>query len=405
MCKCKELDPIFDFGLQALSTRFPAYNEPDAEILPLSLVKCKNIKCNLVQLTHDYDFNDLYRKGYGYRSGVNKTMRDHLNGIVQQLLSEIELKDNDTVLDIASNDGTLLKSYNNPNINLIGIDPTISQYKEYYPDKRTFISSGFFSKEIFDSISPTKYAKLISSIAVFYDVPDPKLFANDIASILDKNGVWVMEQSYLPLLIRDLSFDSICHEHLAYYGFKQIKLAAEDASLKVFNVYTNNMNGGSLRVFLCHSNSNRLVNKHNIDLIEKLESNSKIDNHSTFIQFKEKIMSTGEKLVEFIKQEKKKGKRIHIYGASTKGNVLLQLFKIGNDLIDAAAERNEWKYGHRTPGTNIPIISEQESRELNPDYYLVLPWHFREEFIKREKEFINRGGKLIFPLPEMEIYP
>ncbi len=405
LCKCKELVPIFDFGLQALSTRFPDSNEPDAEILPLNLVQCQNIKCNLVQLTHDYDFDNLYRNGYGYRSGINKTMRSHLNGIVKQLESEVELKDNDTVLDIASNDGTLLKSYDNKNINLIGIDPTILQYKEYYPLARTYLSSEFFSKEIFHSISPTKYAKLISSIAVFYDVPDPNLFAKDIASILDKNGIWVMEQSYLPLLIKDLSFDSICHEHLTYYGFKQIKLAAKAANLRVFDVDTNNMNGGSLRVFLCHINSNRTTNKNNINRIEKLEILSKIDDSSTFIVFKEKIMSIGDKLVDFIKKERKKGKRIHIYGASTKGNVLLQLFGIGNDLIDAAAERNEWKYGHRTPGTNIPIISEKESRKQNPDYYLVLPWHFRDEFIKREKEFINRGGKLIFPLPEVEIYP
>ncbi len=405
LCKCNQLLPIFDFGLQALSTRFPASDEPDAEILPLDLVQCQNIKCNLVQLTHDYDFNNLYRKGYGYRSGINKTMRNHLNEIVKQLESEVELKDNDTVLDIASNDGTLLKSYENPNINLIGIDPTIEQYKEYYPKNKIYLSSEFFSKEIFHAISPTKYAKLISSIAVFYDVPDPNLFVSDIASILDKNGVWVMEQSYLPLLIKDLAFDSICHEHLAYYGFKQIKLAAEGADLRVFNVDTNNMNGGSIRVFLCHSNSSRISNKNNINRIEEIELNSKIDNHSTFILFKEKIMLIGQKLIDFIKKEKNKGKRIHIYGASTKGNVLLQLFGLGNDLIDAAAERNEWKYGHRTPGTNIPIISEQESRELNPDYYLVLPWHFKEEFIKREKEFIKRGGKLIFPLPEIEIYP
>ena len=405
LCKNKELVPIFDFGLQALSTRFPAFNEPDAEILPLSLVKCQNIKCNLVQLTHDYDFNDLYRRGYGYRTGVNETMRTHIREIVKQLISEVELKDNDTVLDIASNDGTLLKSYDNKNINLMGIDPTIKQYKDYYPTNKIYLSSDFFSKEIFHSISPTKYAKLISSIAVFYDVPDPNLFANDIASILDKDGVWVMEQSYLPLLIKDLSFDSICHEHLAYYGLKQIKLVADSANLKVFNVETNNMNGGSLRSFLCHSDSTRLSNRKNLDRIEKLESSLKIDHHSTFINFKEKVMSIGDDLLNFIKQEKKRGKRIHIYGASTKGNVLLQLFGIGNDLIDAAAERNEWKYGHRTPGTNIPIISEEESRELNPDYYLVLPWHFKDEFIKREREFISKGGKLIFPLPQLDIYP
>ncbi len=405
LCNCKELEPIFDFGLQALSTRFPDQNEPDAEIIPLSLVQCQNTKCNLVQLTHDYDFDDLYRKGYGYRSGINTTMRNHLNGIVKQLIEKVELKDNDTVLDIASNDGTLLNSYINPNINLVGIDPTIKQYQEFYPQKNVYLSPEFFSKEIFHSISPSKYAKLISSIAVFYDVPDPTLFAKDIASILDKNGVWVLEQSYLPLLIKDLSFDSICHEHLGYYGLKQIKLAAEKANLRVFDVYTNDMNGGSLRAFLCHSDSNHLSNNQNLDKIEKLESNAKIDNHSTFINFRNKIMSIRDDLISFLRQEKKKGKKIHIYGASTKGNVLLQLFGIGNDLIDVAAERNEWKYGHRTPGTNIPIISEKKSRELNPDYYLVLPWHFKDEFIKREKEFISNGGKLIFPLPKVEIFP
>ena len=145
LCKCKELVPIFDFGLQALSTRFPASKEPDAEVLPLNLVKCQNSKCNLVQLTHDYDFNDLYRRGYGYRSGVNQTMRNHLKGIVQQLVSEVKLNENDTVLDIASNDGTLLKSYENANINLIGIDPTIEQYKDFYPQENTYLSSDFFA--------------------------------------------------------------------------------------------------------------------------------------------------------------------------------------------------------------------------------------------------------------------
>ncbi len=405
LCNCRNLLPIFDFGLQALSTRFPGPNEPDAEIIPLNLVQCQNPKCNLVQLTHDYDFNDLYRRGYGYRSGINRTMCNHLSEIVKQLEASVELNQGDTVLDIASNDGTLLKSYNNPNINLIGIDPTITQYQEYYPKNNTYLSNEFFSKKIFNSISPTKYAKLISSIAVFYDIPDPTLFVNEIASILDKNGIWVMEQSYLPLLLRDLSFDSICHEHLAYYGLKQIKLAAELANLRVFNVETNNMNGGSLRAFICHSNSSHHSNNKNIYRIEEIESKAGLDSHKTFITFKNKIISIRDELLYFLKKEKKKGKSIHIYGASTKGNVLLQFFGIDNTLIDAAAERNEWKYGHRTPGTNIPIISEKESRELQPDYYLVLPWHFKDEFIKREKEFINKGGKLIFPLPRIEIYP
>tara|TARA_B100000700_G_C15021643_1_gene846026 strand:+ start:1274 stop:2536 length:1263 start_codon:yes stop_codon:yes gene_type:complete len=406
LCDCKNLIPVFNFGLQALSTRFPAMDEDDAEIIPLNLVQCQNPKCNLIQLTHNYDFNDLYRRGYGYRSGINKTMRDHLGRIVNQAEDQVELKEGETILDIASNDGTLLKSYKKKiKINLIGIDPTIAQYKEFYPEENTYLSSEFFSKDIFNSISPTKKAKIISSIAVFYDVPNPIKFVKDIASILDKNGIWVMEQSYLPLLLKDLSFDSICHEHLAYYGLKQIRLAASSANLRVFNAEINNMNGGSLRAFLCNSNSYYKTNNENLSRIENIENTAQIDNKETFTKFKIKIMSLKDELMNFLQKEKKRGKTIHIYGASTKGNVLLQFFGINNKLIDAAAERNEWKYGHRTPGTNIPIISEEDSRKLKPDYYLVLPWHFKEEFIKREKDFINNGGKLIFPLPKLEIYP
>ena len=405
LCNCKDLLPIFDFGSQALSTRFPGANEPDAEIIPLKLVQCLNLKCNLTQLTHDYDFNELYRKGYGYRSGINKTMCKHLKEIVTELEEYLILKDGDTVLDIASNDGTLLKSYSKSNINLIGIDPTIEQYKGFYPKKNTFLSTDFFSSETFSNISPTVYAKLITSIAVFYDVPNPIEFVKDISSILDKDGIWVMEQSYLPLLIKDLSFDSICHEHLAYYGLKQIKLAAKSSNLRVFNARTNYMNGGSIRVFLCHEDSDYKTNDINIMRIENIEKKAQINDPKTFNNFKDKIILIRDKLLEFMLKEKKKGKKIHIYGASTKGNVLLQFFGIGSDLIDAAAERNEWKYGHRTPGTNIPIISEKDSRDLKPDYYLVLPWQFKEEFIRREKDFIDNGGKLIFPLPHLEIYP
>ncbi|HAA93984.1 MAG TPA: NarL family transcriptional regulator, partial [Rhodospirillaceae bacterium] len=345
-----------------------------------------------------------YRRGYGYRSGVNQTMRDHLGGIVQQLESHVALKSGDTVLDIASNDGTLLRSYTTEGLNLVGIDPTIAQYREHYPDG-AHLSPEFFSKEIFSSVSPTQTAKIISSIAVFYDVPDPDRFTADVATVLDKDGVWVMEQSYLPLLVADLSFDSICHEHLGYYCLKQIKHAAASAGLRVFDVETNWMNGGSIRAFLCHEDGPHKSNDAAIAKIEQLEAEAKLDELATFDAFHSKVMEIGDNLVSVLKDAKSAGKTIHIYGASTKGNVLLQLFGIDRDLIDAAAERNEWKFGHRTPGTNIPIISEEESRAQNPDYFLVLPWHFRDEFVKREQAFIEAGGKLIFPLPEVEVYP
>mgnify|MGYP001179766100 CR=1 FL=1 len=402
LCGSKILETVFDFGIQALSTRFPGPNEPDAELVPLTLAQCQN--CKLTQLTHDYDPDDLYRRGYGYRSGVNQTMRDHLAGIAQQLESHVKIGPNDTVLDIASNDGTLLRSYTEKKLNLVGIDPTITQYKSYYPNG-AYLSSDFFSQRVFESVSPTKKAKAISSIAVFYDVPDPARFTADVASVLETDGVWVMEQSYLPLLVSDLSFDSICHEHLGYYCLKQIQYAAENAGLRVFHAETNSMNGGSIRVFICHAESQHITNEIALSKIVKLEAEAMLDEIHTFKAFHARVNEVGEKLLKVLKDVKAAGKTVHIYGASTKGNVLLQLFDIDRKFIDAASERNEWKFGHRTPGTNIPIISEENSRARKPDYYLVLPWHFRNEFVEREQDFINNGGKLIFPLPNVEVYP
>ncbi|MEC8138480.1 MAG: methyltransferase domain-containing protein, partial [Pseudomonadota bacterium] len=231
LCESTSLDVVFDFGVQALSTRFPGPDDPDAEQVPLTLVRCED--CGLVQLTHNYDLDDLYRRGYGYRSGVNQTMRDHLGGIVAQIENFVDLQPGDTVLDIASNDGTLLDAYAGESLNLVGIDPTVAQYAEYYPEK-AFVSAEFFTRQTYLDVSPTPTARAISSIAVFYDVPDPVRFVKEIASILSPDGVWVMEQSYLPTLVSTLSFDSICHEHLGYYCLKQIEYVAERAGLRVF---------------------------------------------------------------------------------------------------------------------------------------------------------------------------
>lgn len=404
LCGSEELISVFDFGSQALSTRFPGPSDPDAEIVPLELVQCQNKLCNLTQLTHDYDFDDLYRLGYGYRSGVNNSMRSHLSGIVADLKAKLSLEPNDVVLDIASNDGTLLSNFDNESLSLIGIDPTIAQYRSYYPEKNYYLSDDFFSADTFLSLSPKNKAKAVFSIAVFYDVPDPISFMRDVSSILDKSGMWVMEQSYLPLLVRDLAFDSICHEHLGYYGIKQIKYAAEQCGLKVVDATTNPMNGGSLRLFICHQDNLEFSETDRLQELLSSETTSGVDKPETFVDFFKSITAIGDELIATLKKIKSQGKSIHIYGASTKGNVLLQLFNIDGAIIDYAAERNEWKYGHRTPGTNIPIISEADSRAMSPDYYLVLPWHFRDEFIEREKDYLEQGGSLIFPLPQVEVF-
>ena len=239
---------------------------------------------------------------------------------------------------------------------------------------------------------------------MFYDLPDPMGFVKDISEVLDANGVWVFEQSYMPTMLERNSFDTICHEHLEYYTLKQIKWMLDRSGLRIIDVLFNDINGGSFRVYACHNDAPYKSKKSKIKEILLNEENVlELDTQRPYNEFKDRIMIFRSRLREFLIGEKERGKSIYIYGASTKGNVLLQFCDIDNKLIIAAADRNPKKWGHRTPLTNIPIVSEEEVRTAKPDYLLVLPWHFRSEFIEREKEFLANGGKLIFPLPQMEI--
>lgn len=402
LCGDSNLPVIFDLGLQALAGRFPAANEPDVPKAPLRLMKCR--ACGLVQLGHNIDPDELYRSNYGYRSGINMTMRNHLAGISGRAAALTNLGAGDTVLDIGSNDGTLLKSYEVAGISRVGIDPTIAQYQDYYPEDVLTVAD-FFSAERFCAVSPTAKARVVTSIAMFYDLPDPNSFVADIAVILAEDGIWVFEQSDLGSMLKAQSFDTVCHEHLEYWALRQIKKVVEAQGLRIFDVELNGCNGGSARVFACHQDGSYPTNETAVSAAEKREQELGLDQLETFEVFRRNAEDVRTRLRALLEAETAKGRSIHIYGASTKGNVLLQYCGIDHSLVDAAADRNPRKWGCRTPGTNIPIISEEESRAAKPNYFLVLPWHFRVEFVEREADFIAAGGKLIFPLPEIEIYP
>lgn len=402
LCGDGNLPVIFDLGPQALAGRFPAANEPDVPKAPLRLMKCR--VCGLVQLGHNIDPDELYRSNYGYRSGINMTMRNHLAGISGRAAALTNLGAGDTVLDIGSNDGTLLKSYEVAGISRVGIDPTIAQYQDYYPEDVLTVAD-FFSAERFRAVSPTAKARVVTSIAMFYDLPDPNSFVAGIAVILAEDGIWIFEQSDLGSMLKAQSFDTVCHEHLEYWALRQIKKVIEAQGLRIFDVELNGCNGGSARVFACHRNGPYPTNEIAVSAAEKREQELGLDQVETFEVFRRNAEDVRTRLRALLEAETAKGRSIHIYGASTKGNVLLQYCGIDNSLVDAAADRNPRKWGCRTPGTNIPIISEEESRAAKPNYFLVLPWHFRAEFVEREADFIAAGGKLIFPLPEIEIYP
>ena len=406
ICGNSDLIPILDLGVQALSGRFPFNDEPDPPKAPLELVKCNNASnlnfCGLLQLKHSVSPDELYLHDYGYRSGMNRTMRLNLEGIVQRVQEIVDLHAGDVVVDIGSNDATLLKYYKIPGLQKIGLDPAGEQFSECYTKDIELISD-YFNSSNYYSASPNKQAKVITSFAMFYDLEVPMNFVEDIKKILHPDGIWVLEQSYMPTMLARNSFDTICHEHLEYYSLKQIDWMLRKNALRILDVEFNDVMGGSFRIYVCHSSSALKSRQENTELVFSNEENLKLDSEYPYREFKKRALRIKEKLYNILTTEKAKGKSIYAYGASTKGNVTLQFCNIDHTLITAAAERNSEKWGRRTPTTNIPIISEEEARKAKPDYFLVLPWHFREEFIEREADFLASGGKFIFPLPEIEI--
>lgn len=401
LCGSAQLNMSFDLGNMASCGLFPGMAETgDDPSAPLAIIRCRD--CGLVQAAHDYEMSDLFGHTYGYRSGLNESMKAHLESLVADLLTRVSLGDGDYVLDIGSNDSTLLNSYRGTGVKRVAIDPVLEQFRSYYDDD-ILTAANFFNAATFRDLAGTVKAKAVTSISMFYDLPDPVAFARDIASILDEDGIWVFEQSYMPTMVERNSFDTICHEHLEYYCFKQIEKILADAGLQAIDVTFNDTNGGSFRVFAAHLASSHTPKSSLLNEVREREVAQGYGTDAPLEAFSSRIAKRKQELLSLLNELKAKGKLVHGYGASTKGNTLLQHYEITTDLVPAIADRNEIKWGSRTPGTRIPIISEEESRAAKPDYYLALPWHFRNGFLARERAFRENGGKFIFPLPEVEI--
>lgn len=405
LCKNTELTTIFDLGVHSLSCKFPRTEgssifdtkikntEPTVLEAPLILVKCDN--CQLLQLSHNVSGDEMYGNNYGYRSGLNNTMITHLTNLVREIEQRVTIEPNDIIADIGSNDCTLLKAYQQANLRRVGIDPTGPQFKQFYPADVKLIPE-YFSKSAFDKYFDEQ-AKVVTSISMFYDLPDPIAVAQDIKKILHPKGIWVSEQSYAVTMVEKNSFDTICHEHLEYYTLQQFQYIADKVGFKIIDVSLNSCNGGSFRITLTHSDNDLPVNSVAISNL--------LQDQIDLPAFIARCETLKNEFMKFIRLEKSKGKSIYLYGASTKGNTLLQYYGLDNTIVTAAAERNPEKYGCKTPRTNIPIVPESYMRANKPDYLIVLPWHFKEEFLIREKEYMDNGGQIIFPLPNIEIYP
>ena len=391
---------VLNLGEQTLTGVFPRDKAQQVTSGPLELVWCPD--SGLLQLKHSYSLSEMYGDNYGYRSGLNASMVEHLSGKVRGLERRIAPGRGDLVLDIGSNDGTLLKSYATPGLQRFGMDPTAEKFRQYYPPDVAVVAE-FFSGPRFLEATGGRRAKIITSIAMFYDLEDPNAFVRDIADSLADDGVWHFEQSYMPMMLRTNAYDTVCHEHLEYYSLRVISELLERNGLRIVDVQTNSINGGSVAVTACHRDANIPSQRPVIDWLLQQEDNWGLDTSKPYRQFEDRVFKHRADLQRLVHALIADGKKILGYGASTKGNVLLQFCGFGPEQIPAIAEVNAEKFGAYTPGTLIPIIPEAEARAMRPDYFLVLPWHFKAGIVQREKEYLASGGKLIFPLPEIEI--
>lgn len=406
ICGSNDLRRVIDLGAQFIASVFviDQADERLRQAYPLELVRCSSPGgCGLVQLRHSISPRVLYN-AYGYRSGINEQMRRNLESIATAAESMACLAPGDTVLDIGCNDGTLLAAFRRSGIDRLGIDPAanvVSSARE----KGIEAVCDFFSKGIYHGVRPGIKAKIVASIAMFYDLEDPGAFVRDVADILADDGVWVAEMVYLPFILKNNAFDTICHEHLGYYTLRQLEWLLAPNGLKIYGVALNDVNGGSIRLFIRKHSAGPVSEEtvRQLNTIRENELSLGLDNESPYQAFYDKVCGIRDTLRTVLETINTRGKTVYIYGASTKGNTILQFCGIDRRLIPLAADRNPEKWGTRTPFTNIEIISEEQSRSHQPDYFLALPWHFVNAFRKREAAFLSRGGRFILPLPRVRI--
>jgi len=405
ICGNPNLTPILSLGEQPLSGVFPRPDSPDPSASPLDLIRCnpdgRSDTCGLVQLRHSADVTEMYGTTYGYHSSISPTMVSHLEAHVRRIVAFAKPRKGDVVLDIGCNDGTLLNTYGeDAGLVRIGMDPSSAKFASHFqPDIQ--VKYDFFSAAGARSMIGDRQCRIITSIAMFYDLDDPMAFMRDVRAMLTLDGVWALELSYLPLFLTQLSYDQTCHEHVTYLALTQMDWMMKRTGLKVLDVSFNDVNGGSFFILVGRDDGPHHADTAKIQRI--LDAERPLETEAPFIRLRNRVVAHRDELRHFLKLARAAGQRVYGYGASTKGNIVLNYCGVTPDDLAAIGDRNPEKDGLAMPGTRIPIISHAALRQLNPDYLLVLIWHFRKEVIEDEIDYLKQGGKMIFDLPRLHV--
>ncbi len=400
ICDSSMLTHLFSLGTQYVNNFIDPDELSSCIVAPLELLFCEN--CTLVQLKHTAPQELLYSRFYWYKSGVTKTMRTALRDVALSIEKRCSLNERDTVLDIGSNDGTLLRSFSIPDLVRIGVEPAQNLAEEGAVGLDIFINDFWDARAYFAATK--EKARVVTALGMFYDMDDPNQFIADSEEVLADDGIFVAQLMCLSNMINCNDVGNICHEHLEYYSFRSLEYLFERNGLEIFDIETNEVNGGSYRIFAKKKGCNLYADKIALDRVNEVRrSEEGLSRKPIYREFFARIERNKKECVAFIRKEKAAGKRIWVYGASTKGNVILQYYGLDHTLIDAAAEKSPWKWGKFTVGSMIPCRSEEEARASRPDYFLVLPYAFFDEFYEREYQWRSNGGRFIVPLPEFRV--
>jgi len=395
LCSSPQLTRVLSLGNQYVSDFITSTGEHPTS--PLELVRCR--ECGLIQLKHTFPRQNLYRH-YWYRSGISKTMREALADVAAKACQVARPSAGDLVVDTGCNDGTLLRSYPRIGLKLVGFEPA-ENLVEDARNGTDWIFNEFFKAEIFGKKFGYKKAKIVTSVAMFYDLEDPNGFVADITKCLAQDGAWLVQQNYLSAMLQKNGFDNIGHEHLEYYSLSTMERLLGKHGLAIFDVETNDVNGGSFRTYICHQG--RYSIRGSVEALKRKEERLQLNNSEAYHTFASNIRKIKSTLAKLVKTEVRAGKTVYVYGASNRGNTILQYCGLDHRLIKKATDANPEKWGRRTVGTDIPIVSKEEARKDNPNYFLILPHHFLEEIKREEKDYLDHGGRFIVPLPEVRV--
>lgn len=400
-CYSNDLEPIFSLGEHYVNDFPEPHKQPSPEsTVPIDLELCN--ACRLVQAKHTTPQEFLYSRHYWYRSGITQIMREALREVASTIEDMGILNPGDVVLDIGSNDGTLLRSFALDGLNLVGVEPARNLAAEGCQGLDHFINEFWDYETYHERVG--KKAKVITALGMFYDLEDPNQFIADVSKALDNDGIFVAQLMCLHNMLELNDIGNFAHEHLEFYSIQSLDHLLGKHGLKIVHLETNDVNGRSYRLYIRPKTSCQHC-KPSPSLTQAREDETYyLENPKHLQSLFHKMEDNKQTVRDFIRTETLvHHKTVWVYGASTKGNTILQYYELDYPLIQGAAEKSQEKWGRETVGTRIPIYSEEEARKACPNYFLVLPYAFIDEFIQRERQWLEGGGKFIVPIPKMRI--